>query len=63
MTAPTSLAIGDLPRLTGTKVNTIRFFEASGLLPVAERTPSGRRTYFEADANRLAFRWRPIETS
>ena len=55
MTAAKSLAIGDLARLTGTKVNTIRFYEASGLLPMAERTAAGRRTYLEADANRLAF--------
>jgi DNA-binding transcriptional MerR regulator len=49
------LAIGDLARLTGTKVNTIRFYEESGLLPQAERSASGRRIYRDADTQRLAF--------
>lgn len=49
------LAIGDLARLTGTKVNTIRFYEEGGLLPRAERTASGRRIYRDADTKRLAF--------
>jgi len=49
------LAIGDLARLTGTKVNTIRFYEEGGLLPKAERTISGRRIYRDADTRRLAF--------
>ena len=43
------LAIGDLARLTGTKVNTIRFYEEGGLLPQAERTAAGRRIYRDAD--------------
>ena len=49
------LAIGDLARLTGTKVNTIRFYEEGGLLPQAERTAAGRRIYRDADTRRLAF--------
>ena len=49
------LAIGDLARLTGTKVNTIRFYEEGGLLPLAERTAAGRRIYRDADTRRLAF--------
>ena len=49
------LAIGDLARLTGTKVNTIRFYEEGGLLPQAERTASGRRIYRDQDTKRLAF--------
>ncbi len=49
------LAIGDLARLTGTKVNTIRFYEEGGLLPKAERTASGRRIYRDSDSRRLAF--------
>lgn len=49
------LLIGDLGRQTGTKVNTIRFYEESGLLPQAERTRSGRRIYRDADARRLTF--------
>ena len=53
MTKP--LMIGDLGRRTGTKVNTIRFYEEVGLLPKAARTASGRRIYGEDDLRRLAF--------
>ncbi len=49
------LTIGDLARLTGTKVNTIRFYEEGGLLPQAERTAAGWRIYRDADTKRLAF--------
>lgn len=52
---PPTLMIGDLGRLTGTKVNTIRFYEEIGLLTRAVRTASGRRTYTQADVRRLAF--------
>lgn len=52
---PTTLMIGDLARRTGTKVNTIRFYEDIGLLPRAVRTASGRRTYASSDVRRLAF--------
>lgn len=55
MAEATHLSIGDLARLTGTKVNTIRFYEEAGLLPKAERTSSGRRIYHDADTQRLAF--------
>ena len=47
--------IGDLARLTGTKVNTIRFYEDIGLLPRAIRTASGRRIYAGSDVRRLSF--------
>ena len=50
-----SLMIGDLARRTGTKVNTIRFYEERGLLPRPARTASGRRTYGADDLRRLAF--------
>ncbi|TFI59874.1 MerR family transcriptional regulator [Sphingomonas parva] len=49
------LMIGDLARRTGTKVNTIRFYEDIGLMPRAARTESGRRTYEEGEVRRLAF--------
>lgn len=47
--------IGDLARRTGTKINTIRFYEEIGLMPKAARTDSGRRTYGDADFRRLSF--------
>ena len=47
--------IGDLAKRTGTKVNTIRFYEDIGLLPTPARLGSGRRTYQEGDVRRLSF--------
>ena len=49
------MMIGDLAKRTGTKVNTIRFYEGIGLMPQAARTDSGRRTYGEPDLQRLSF--------
>ena len=49
------LMIGDLARRTGTKANTIRFYEEVGLLPRPARTAAGRRTYGKEDVRRLAF--------
>lgn len=48
-------AIGEVARLTGLKIPTIRFYEQEGLLPAPERTPSGRRVYDAQDVSRLAF--------
>ena len=49
------LMIGDLASATGTKVNTIRFYEEIGLMRLPARTQSGRRTYGYADLERLRF--------
>lgn len=49
------LMIGDLAKRTGTKVNTVRFYEEIGLMPKAARTDAGRRTYGEPDLQRLSF--------
>lgn len=49
------LMIGDLSAATGTKVNTIRFYEQIGLMRPAARTDSGRRTYDDGDLKRLRF--------
>ena len=49
------LMIGDLASATGTKVNTIRFYEEIGLMRPAARTQSGRRTYGPSDLKRLRF--------
>lgn len=49
------LMIGNLASATGTKVNTIRFYEDIGLMRRPARTPSGRRTYDYADLERLRF--------
>ena len=50
-----SLAIGSLSRQTGSKVETIRYYERIGLLPTPARTASGYRRYDRAHLTRLAF--------
>lgn len=55
MSVQKSTLIGDLARRTGTKINTIRFYEEIGLMPKAARTEAGRRTYAEVDFRRLSF--------
>ncbi len=55
MSVQKSTLIGDLARRTGTKINTIRFYEEIGLMPKAARTAAGRRIYAEADFRRLSF--------
>ena len=49
------LSIGALSRRTGTKVQTIRYYEQIGLMPQAERSSGGQRRYAESDLERLAF--------
>jgi Cu(I)-responsive transcriptional regulator len=49
------LAIGTLARKTGTKVQTIRYYEQIGLMHEAGRTAGGQRRYDEKDLDRLAF--------
>ena len=49
------LTIGTLARRTGTKVQTIRYYEQIGLMPEPGRTAGGQRRYDEADLDRLAF--------
>src|SRR3546814_10808015 len=42
------LTIGDLSRRTGTKVQTIRYYEQIGLLPEPERSSGNQRLYSPA---------------
>lgn len=49
------LAIGDLARETGCKVQTIRYYEEIGLMPEPARTAGNQRRYDERQAERLAF--------
>ena len=49
------LSIGTLARRTGTKVQTIRYYEQIGLMPAPRRTAGGQRRYDEGDLDRLAF--------
>ncbi|PRY45766.1 MerR family transcriptional regulator [Umezawaea tangerina] len=49
----THYSIGDLARLTGLSVRTIRFYSDAGLIPVVGRTGGGFRVYDVAGVNRL----------
>lgn len=49
------LSIGELSRRTGTKVQTIRYYEQIGLMREAKRSAGGQRRYTEGDLERLAF--------
>lgn len=49
------LTIGDLSKQTGTIVETIRYYEKIGILPIPKRTSGGRRVYNHADLQRLSF--------
>lgn len=51
----TILTIGQLARQTGTKVETIRFYEKNGLLPKPARTEGNYRSYEPGHLNRLSF--------
>ena len=49
------LTIGALARQADVGVDTVRFYERAGLMPQAQRTASGYRTYTVADVERLRF--------
>ena len=49
------LAIGELARRTGTKVETVRYYERIGLLPKPFRTAGNYRAYDAIHLNRLSF--------
>ncbi|MGK6356686.1 MerR family transcriptional regulator [Sphingomonas sp. DT-207] len=50
-----ALTIGDLGRATGTKTETIRYYERIGLLPKPPRTSGNYRDYGQAELGRLSF--------
>jgi Cd(II)/Pb(II)-responsive transcriptional regulator len=49
------MKIGELAKATGTQTETIRYYEAEGLLPKAGRTDSNYRVYGQAHVARLSF--------
>jgi Cu(I)-responsive transcriptional regulator len=54
--ADKTLSIGDLGRATGTKIETIRYYERIGLLPPPPRTgPGNYRSYTPEHLGRLRF--------
>jgi DNA-binding transcriptional MerR regulator len=50
-----AVRIGELARRAGLAPSAVRFYEAAGLLPAAERTPSGYRLYDAQVLGRLEF--------
>lgn len=49
------MTIGAAARASGITAKMIRFYEAEGLLPQADRSGSGFRLYFKEDLRRLQF--------
>ena len=49
------MKIGELAKATGTQAETIRYYEAEGLLPKTGRTDANYRVYSQAHVSRLAF--------
>jgi len=49
------LSIGELAKATGTKVETIRYYERIGLLPVPARTGGNYRAYAAEHLGHLSF--------
>lgn len=49
------LSIGTLAKRTGTKVQTIRYYEQIGLMLEPDRSEGGQRRYDDAQLDRLAF--------
>src|SRR4051794_11482281 len=50
-----SMKIGEVAKLSGTGIETIRFYEREGLLLEPERRPSGYRQYGGATVERLDY--------
>lgn len=49
------MRIGELGRTTGVDIDTIRYYEKEGLLPLPGRMPNGYRVYGVVHLERLAF--------
>lgn len=50
-----TLRIGEVARVAGVSTHTIRYYERTGVLPEAPRTPTGYRAYAPETVERLAF--------
>lgn len=49
------MRIGELAKATNTKVETIRYYEREGILPVADRTDANYRDYSRSHLTKLTF--------
>jgi DNA-binding transcriptional MerR regulator len=59
--AKTNLRSGELARVTGVSVDTIRHYERLGILPKAQRTPSGYRLYAPDAVERVQLARRSLQ--
>lgn len=50
-----NISIGQLAKIAGSGIETIRFYERRGLIPDPPRAPSGYRLYAQEDVVRLRF--------
>lgn len=55
MNIESPVSIGELAKVTSTKVVTIRYYERIGLLPSPPRTPGNYRAYDREQVSRLRF--------
>ena len=55
MPKPKTLSIGQLGKAVATKIETIRYYEQIGLLPVPARTSGNYRSYADDHVRRLGF--------
>jgi MerR family mercuric resistance operon transcriptional regulator len=55
VTRSTAIHIGELSRRTGCNIETIRYYERAGLIPLPPRSASRYRLYDDSDVRRLAF--------
>lgn len=55
MSLPRTFGIGQLAERSGVKVETVRYYEQSGLMPDPPRTEGGHRLYTEEHLRRLIF--------
>lgn len=49
------MKIGELAQRSGVNIDTVRYYEREGLLPLAQRLASGYRVYDDPDVKRLRF--------
>jgi len=49
------MKIGELSKMTGVPIDTVRYYEKRGLIPKSVRSASGYRQYNKHDATRLKF--------
>ncbi len=53
--AKAAFGVGDLARASQCKVETVRYYEKIGLMPIPQRTEGGHRIYHQPELKRLIF--------